>query len=191
MKQFEEIDSLPRNLKNLCEKFETPDDLSNHLISNEAVFHKTCTNLYNKQKLCRKRKSLDKERENNYDDEEDEVIPEKRVNKKRMLDASAVANNICLFCEKVEESEENLHQCQTFRLNDKIKKIAKELDDHQLLAKFSKGDMIATKAKYHLRCLTDLYNRHRALQSSSMEEDEQKFIEGNRLNKFFSQKVFF
>ena len=40
-------------------------------------------------------------------------------------------------------------------------KIAVELSDTKLIAKLSEGDMIATEAKYHARCLAALYNRYR------------------------------
>ena len=79
----------------------------------------------------------------------------------------------------MEENEDKLHQCQTFRLNDKIHRIARDLADFELLAKLSEGDMIATDAKYDLKCLTNLYNRHRSFQNKSTHDnDNQKFIEG-------------
>lgn len=111
------------------------------------------------------------------EDDEEKFIPEKR-RMRQQLEISDYSKT-CFFCSKFEEKEENLHQCQTFRLNEKIRTIAKELEDHHLLARLSGGDMIATEARYHLKCLTELYNRHRAMQSNSTEDDNQKFIEGN------------
>ena len=77
------------------------------------------------------------------------------------------------------EVHEDLHQCQTFNLNDRVKKVANELGDHELLAKFSAGDMIATEPKYHVKCLNELNNRYRASKSNRTENEEQHFIEGN------------
>ena len=45
--------------------------------------------------------------------------------------------------------------------------MCKELNDTVLLAKLAPGDMIALEAKYHSRCLTSLYNRARAITSST------------------------
>ena len=38
----------------------------------------------------------------------------------------------------------------------KVKTIAIELADHKLFAKLSEGDMVATEAVYHLKCLNEL-----------------------------------
>ena len=43
-----------------------------------------------------------------------------------------------------------------------MRQIATELGDTSLLANISVGDLIAIGGKYHLRCLVDLRNRHRA-----------------------------
>ena len=164
MKKFQEIQSLPRHLSKLCEKFELAEDLFNELMCKTAVFHKSCSNLYNKQKLCRKRKTKEKDEEEKIQNvnEKNQSISEKR--KKRKSQPNSSNSQICFFCTEIEENEENLHQCQTFSLNDKIRRIASDLADYELLAKLSGGDMIATEAKYHLKCLTDLYNRHRSFQ---------------------------
>ena len=42
-----------------------------------------------------------------------------------------------------------------------VHKIAEALCNTKLLSKLSEGDMIATEAKYHLKCLTNLYNTYR------------------------------
>ena len=46
-------------------------------------------------------------------------------------------------------------------MSDRVKAIATDLGGTQLLAKLSEGDMIATEAKYHRKCLIKLYHRHR------------------------------
>ena len=45
------------------------------------------------------------------------------------------------------------------------------LEDTALLAKLAPGDMIALEAKYHLKCLSTLYNRARATDSTSSDLD--------------------
>ena len=56
-----------------------------------------------------------------------------------------------------------------------------ELQDSTLLPKISGVDLMAAKAKYHLKCLTDLRNRYRRHTSrkrqESCEEDEEKIKE--------------
>ena len=112
MKQFEEIDSLSRTLKSLCERFETEDELFDELIAKEAVFHKSCINLYDKQKLCRKRKAL---LENSKENEElegnnSEVNPERRAKRRSLIQSDKPSKSkTCFLCSRVEDNEENLH----------------------------------------------------------------------------------
>ena len=68
LKEFEQIDSLPLRLKKFCESFITVEELFEELVRREAVFHKSCSTFYNKQKLERKRKSLSKQVENERDE---------------------------------------------------------------------------------------------------------------------------
>ena len=104
LKQFEEIDSLPRNIKKLCERFRNADELSEELISREAVVHKSCISLYNKQKLARKRKNNELNKENNNESsnvdqvEDSQCTQEKRP--KRSLDTSDI-NSRCFFAWKL------------------------------------------------------------------------------------------
>ena len=65
----------------------------------------------------------------------------------------------CLFCE-ADASIGTLNSCETFRLDQRIRKIARKLGDEKLLAKLSEGDLVAIETKYHLNCLTKLYNRY-------------------------------
>ena len=65
MKKFEEIDdSLPRKIKRLYVKFKDEEELTDELISKEAKAHKSCISLYKNQKLTRKRKSYEENKEN-------------------------------------------------------------------------------------------------------------------------------
>ena len=47
-----------------------------------------------------------------------------------------------------------------------------KLQDHQLLAKLSLGDLIAQEAHYHIQCLANWYNRVRALSSKAKSSDD-------------------
>ena len=44
--------------------------------------------------------------------------------------------------------------------------------DEELLAKLSEGDLVATEACYHSTCLTTLYNKVHAINSSKSENEE-------------------
>ena len=65
---------------------------------------------------------------------------------RRILSTPNYSDN-CFFCNETDDAV-NLHQCQTLPLDKRVRKMAQQLVDTKLLAKLSKGDMIATKAKY-------------------------------------------
>ena len=71
---------------------------------------------------------------------------------------------VCFFCGD-DDTVDTLHESATFRLNQKVTKCSTDLQDQQLLAKLSAGDLVAQDAKYHLGCLVSLYNRAAAEQA--------------------------
>ena len=86
--------------------------------------------------------------------------------------------HLCFFCEK-NNAESNLHQCETLKVSKKVKEIAGDMGDAKLLAKFSEGDMVATEAKYHSKCLLDFYYRYeKSKKSETIEEASSNLIEG-------------
>ena len=89
----------------------------------------------------------------------------------------------CAFfgCEKSAE-ESSWHQCQTLFLHKEEKTIAIELAGHKVLAKLKEGDMAATEAVYHLKCLNELYNKYRSFCKTSFRKNESNFIEGTYNN---------
>ena len=149
------------------------------MLNIEAVLHKSCSLLYNKEKLNQKRKSYEKPSQNksaNIDDDALE-IPEKRPMR------TSIIEKLCFFCGCGKSAEENSwHQCQTLVLHNKVKTIAIELADHKPLAKLSEGDMVATEAAYHLKCLNERYNKYRSFCKNSFRENESDFIEGTYNN---------
>ena len=126
--------------------YNTQETLVEAFITNHAVFHKKCLNNYDRQKLKRRQKG---EMEEN-----DITSPKPRRQSEQSQNFSA----FCFFCDHEGGS---LHQCQTLHLNNQVYKIVEAPSDTKLLAKLSEGDMIATEAKYHLNCLTNLYNTYR------------------------------
>ena len=55
----------------------------------------------------------------------------------------------------------------------KVQRCALQLEDRELLAKLSAGDMIALETKYHWNCLTTLYNKAR--QATEKQEKEENY----------------
>ena len=77
LKGFEKIDCLALNLRRFCEKFNTSEDLYSEMLHNEAVLHKSCSLLYNKEKSNQKRKNYEKPSQNksaNIDDDTLEIL---------------------------------------------------------------------------------------------------------------------
>ena len=65
----------------------------------------------------------------------------------------AVENDdlLCFFCGK--GKPQNLRRASTFKLNKKVRECAVTLQDFDLLAKLSEGDMTVQDATYHPLCL--------------------------------------
>ena len=68
----------------------------------------------------------------------------------------------CFLCNEPGRPE-GLHNASTHNIDAKVHKCAIALEDTALLAKLEPGDMIVLEAKYHWKCLVNLYNRARAL----------------------------
>ena len=133
------------------ERHKSSIDLANVFIENRDIFHKTCINKYDQQKLERKRKQT------NLQQESDSKSPQ------RMTRRSLSAHNFtksCYICEGHDGGDQ--HECQTLQVDRHVRKIANELGDKKLLAKLSEGDMVAAEAMYHSKCLVQLYNRCRS-----------------------------
>ena len=67
----------------------------------------------------------------------------------------------CFLCDESEESG-ILHQVLTYNADANIRAMISELNNAQLLPRVVGGDLIATEAKYHHKCLTKLRNRYRS-----------------------------
>ena len=80
----------------------------------------------------------------------------------------------CFFC----EGSEDLINCQTVELDRNVRKMAEALGDSKILAKLAEGDMCATEAVYHKKCLTDCYNKYRKTQKQPHLNENRDDIEG-------------
>lgn len=155
LKDFAETDELPPCLQYLCDI----DDFEKNLLQQSAVVHKSCRVMYNKTKLQRalKRKHLEQ-----HDDSSTDIS--KRTRSSASTQQKCTPQNICLFCDQ-SSSRETLQEACTFGLDAHVRSIALQLQDTELLSKLSGGDMGATEAKYHRKCLVALYNRVRQTES--------------------------
>ena len=82
---------------------------------------------------------------------------------------------ICFFCNRFDGK--TLHQVSTFQVDRRVRDVALFLNDKELLAKLSAGDMIAMEAKYHSQCLANLYNRERAARSNVSWSDQDDTVD--------------
>ncbi|CAC5399642.1 unnamed protein product [Mytilus coruscus] len=65
---------------------------------------------------------------------------------------------VCFFCNTIEE-DERLREATTYAIDNRVRECAQKLQDTALLAKLSAGDLVAQEAKYHAKCLLDLYRK--------------------------------
>ena len=166
------------NLMKRIELYPTKTDLTKTMVQKNGVFHKSCKVRFNKQMYERTLKSETK----NVTEKEEEVITgttKKGCNAKNFLVA-------CFFCDKT-DSADNLNECRTLYLDMRVRKIAHDSNNSQLIARLSEGDMVATEAKYHHTCLTKLYNQYRSTnRNRSKEMNELELIKGIALSELFA-----
>ena len=141
------IDALPVILRFSTE--ETAENIARH----NAGWHKSCRNKFSKSKMQRNM-FIASHRIRKLPKVEDE----RRLCKRKCLNAEK-----CIFCEQEHEIEQ-LSSVQTFEQDSNIRTMATDLQDVEIMARISGGDLIAIEAKYHLSFLTKLRNRHRSFQ---------------------------
>ena len=89
--EFQEMDSLPNALGKRLASLSSPEELSKLLMDKRAGFHKSCTGMYNKQKLERKRKSYKKQSTKNEG-------PSRKMTR-RSTSLKSFSEN-CIFCQE-------------------------------------------------------------------------------------------
>ena len=185
LKAFQQINALPTLLSSRCEKYESFEKLCAISLEKRALFHKSCMSAYNKQKLERKRKlsqvkSLDPAFHNEEDNESEVFDSEAKRRSTRRSEEKLTHSEKCFLCG---EFSKDMHRCQTFERNQKVRDIATEMGNNQMLAKLSQGDMVAVDAKYHLRCLVDYKNKYRSFKSPEKVLKESSLIEVSFSNR--------
>lgn len=161
-------------------------NISKRLENEKAVWHKSCRLLYTQSKVDRLQRQQEKLKKVSdipsidhhvYESNESEIIVagnnvQRRSHRISKTDDDEFGESTCLLCDAV-DYHTNLHSVSTLNANEKIRTAATVLNDHQLLTKLSASDLIATEAKYHLNCLTTLYNNVRKINAKS-EADRNK-----------------
>ena len=69
-----------------------------------------------------------------------------------------VVKDVCLFCGNSPHNSA-VHEAATFKVTEGVHICAVLLENTELFAKLSTADMVALEAKYHTKCLVDLYNQ--------------------------------
>ena len=91
----------------------------------------------------------------------------------------------CFFCSQ-QETKEKLREVCTCQVDYRERKCAHDLQDENLLAKLSAGDFIAQEAKYHAKCLTNLYYSACAKVSQDQDASDDQICKGIALAEMIS-----
>ena len=153
--EFQSQSSLPVELK--LDLSTTTVEL---LIANRASWHKSCRLKFSTSKLEKAKERQSAKRKRETEEEESGQVRQASKN-----------NKVCIFCKK--DSDEILHDFTSMAVDKKIRDMAKELEDFELLSRISGGDLVAIEAQYHIGCLTKFRNSHRSLKrkEDNMDED--------------------
>ena len=111
---------------------------------------------------------------------EEETISQVTRSSTRPSTSKDVVENydlLCFFCGK--GKAHNLCWASNFKLDKKVKEFAINLQDYDLLAKLSEGDMIVQDAMYHPLCLLTFYKKAKSVNDHSAPiVDEEKELHG-------------
>lgn len=159
------------------------------LESNRAVWHKSCRNKIDNQKVKRAKKKADK------------AIHSSPIKTRRMSLPSdgnssftstsqncdvgptaddSMSEELCTICDQPGGKKINFYKAATLGIDNKVRASAETLCDKDLIRKLSSGDMIAIDAHYHLTCLADLYRRSEKIEKNKKKklDDRSKILQG-------------
>lgn len=156
---FDKIGCLSRKM-NLA-RFDEGDGIEATLCRQKAKWHDSCRLKYNKTQLLRA-----DSRKRAANQAEDQAETSKQFTRFSSGEASSTTESTCFFCAKPGTAGKSLCKASTFGMDVRVRQCAVKLQDKELLAKLSAGDLIAQDAKYHLPCLVSLYNRARETTTS-------------------------
>ena len=143
------------------------------LKSNNVVWHKSCKNKVDSQKVKRaKLKRLDtsvpspkKHRRSSHGSTSGDYHSSGK---------SQAGGQLCIFCEKT--GGKDMQKAATLGLDSNVRRCAELIGDKVLIGKISSGDLTAIDAMYHLHCLTKLYRQAESIEDGTDGlNDETKF----------------
>ena len=171
---FQELDSMPIILDPV--RLDDGTGIEETLRKNRAMYHQTCRQMFSNNKVDRARA-----KRNKSSDDFNQATPSK-------LKRKSYNSTCCFLCEK-SEPESELHRAMTENIDRRLKECAHNLNDGKLLALLSAGDAVAQELKYHLSCLTDLYNKERIQLAKQNKGSENYPSENSYFPLVFSQLV--
>ena len=167
---FNDVNCLPKQFD--ISRINDDDSVEVTLQRGKARFHNTCRLDYCKTRLQRamKRNRLDVEPTTSGG-----LKKPCREHYSRRQAKRKDSRSLCLFCEKPASPSDPFHEAMTKDIGDRIRRYAMKLIDEKLLTKVSSGDLIASEAKCHTKCLVALYNA--ATRSKMSEKSKEKSME--------------
>ena len=143
------------------------------LIQNDARWHDSCRREFEQSRVTAAiKRFFKKDKETN--ESELTIWPSKQ----RSVDLDN-----CLFCE-CPAGKKSFRNFTNLETSDKVKQMAKDLQDTDLMVRVDGPDLVAMKAKYHLSCLAEVQNRHRSyLAKQKMNSNEEKTLEARALTE--------
>lgn len=182
--QFNDIGALPNSI-NLSE-LDEGSGIESTLSAHNAKWHKSCRNLYNKTKLDRavkKNAALESGSDiSNAEHHEAFSTDAEECNVghfTRSFSSSNIGNKFTTCCFLCDGSTGKLHQVTTFEVDRRVRNCAHTLQDLQLIAKISAGDLIALEGRYHVQCLLSLYRRADAV----LRDEKDEFLDDSSAGK--------
>lgn len=159
---FDELGHMPMDIDTA--RLDDGDGIEATLMRHSARWHKACRLKVNQTKLELSMKP-------NVKTSPSAITTRSRHDKVDLTEAA------CFLCNEPAGSA-TLHVACTQDIDVKVRKCAMELEDTDLLTKLAPGDMVALEAKYHTKCLTKLYNRARAADSTRADTDVDTCLNG-------------
>ena len=134
------------------------------LVANSAHYHQSCQLKFNNTKYVRA------EKRSRVPKADVPVLPACKHSRSQSTEV-CVTKNVCFFCGEA-SGNSGMYEAATFQIDKRVRSCAVQLEDTELLAKLSTGDMVTLEAKYHSKCLVGLYNRARMIKSEGGNIDE-------------------
>lgn len=152
---------LAAHWENLNEGIGISQTFENH----RAMWHKSCRDKFNKTKVDRllKRKLSGESHDQRSSKRTTTLFPDSKQ------------SPVCFFCQ-APATDGELREACTMDIDSRVRSIAHELFDVDLLSKLSTGDMVAFGAKYHSSCLVALYNRARRHSKGRLSQENGQYM---------------